>query len=109
MDSFCLYGDQAWQRIAYDELLTVAKQTGMLYATPENSGCEGVYVEVARWNDRARQWQRFAFDKFFDGDVDGETAWQTCERVAAEINAASGCRHVTWVHALPNYESEVAA
>ena len=99
---FTLYGD-TWRNMSYHELLALAEDTGMLHARAEDSGCEGVYVEVARWNDKARQWQRFAFEKFFDGDVEGETAWQRAEWIAAKVNHASKVHHVTWIHTLPNY------
>lgn len=58
-----------------------------LWARAEQSGCEGCYVEVAKWNAGSQRWERFAFEKFFGGEMwDGLNAEETAMRVAAIIN-----------------------
>lgn len=105
LDSFALYGE-VWNGVSFEELLEQAKQDGMLLARAEESGCEGCYVEVARWNDGARQWQRYAFLKCFGGEdgIDDGGACETAERIAASINDAAGRpRYPSLIHNMPNY------
>ena len=61
-----------------------------LYARAEYSGCEGCYVEIAKWNRHTNSYQKFAFLKFFSGEV-----WRDLHedliaaRIAAMINLLS--------------------
>jgi hypothetical protein len=106
-ERFSLYGE-VWNGIDYPALLEQAKETGLL-ARAEDSGCEGCYVEVARWNDDARQWQRYAFLKCFGGEdgIDGSSR-ETADRIAAAINAPAG-RYASLIHNMPNYAAAAAA
>jgi len=103
MTSFGVYGSE-WKRgMSLLELYSVA-ETGELHARAEDSGSEGVYVEVARWCHKRSDWFRFAFAKYLGGEDGHESdPWQLAEWTAAKINAASKNRHVAWVHSLDNY------
>lgn len=82
---------------------------GDLMARAEESGCEGCYIEVARWNDKLRQWQRFAFEKVFGGEEggqDGESARDAAIRIANRINQAHGVDFVPLIHTLPSWEEK---
>ena len=103
--------------ITLDELLVLAKD-GELVARAENSGSEGCYVEVARWNPNPEtgpaQWQRYAFEKVFGGEIErldpkkyglfpGELdADATAEVLAGMINMA-GWKHHSLIHTLPTW------
>lgn len=60
-----------------------------IFARAENSGSEGYYVEIAKWHPKAKQWQKFAFQKFLGGEVWRDLgALETAVRVAAMVNLA---------------------
>ncbi len=104
--SFNFYGGSSRAWSLKDMLAESAK--GMLLARAEQSGCEGCYIEVAKWNETAKKWQRYAFEKVFGGE-DGkepETATATAERIAKEINAAGNVEHGSFIHGLENYEEK---
>ncbi|KXS55129.1 MAG: hypothetical protein AWU57_475 [Marinobacter sp. T13-3] len=61
-------------------LAELANHDGTL-ARVEESGSEGFYVEVARWDAAADQWARYAFLKVFDST--------TAQALADQINANS--------------------
>ena len=46
---------------------------GEFFVRAENSGSEGCYVEVARWNWDACRWQKFAFLKCLGGELGGDS------------------------------------
>ena len=62
---FYRYGPCTLPSVTWDDLIALAKE-GEITARAENSGCEGVYVEVARWAGLG--WTRFCHYKFFEGD-----------------------------------------
>lgn len=115
--SFNHYGSSmALRHIPLADLLKAA-EAGDVFARSEDSGCEGVYVEVAKWNGRTNRWERFVFDKLFGGeDLTPEeqdaappgderlSAWATADRVTARINAASRQGYVALVHHFPDYK-----
>lgn len=104
MDSFCRYGGNG-DSITLDELKQLQRETGSLFAHAENSGCEGCYVEVARYNNAANCWQRFAFLKCFGGEHasnEDASAEETARLFAAEISPRA-CD--SFIHSLPNYEA----
>ncbi len=89
--SFALYRDTpsilfSSKRVWLRQLCRVKN----IMARAENSGCEGIYVEVAKWNFHSNRWERFAFHKFFGGELwEDLSAVQTAVRVAAIINRAA--------------------
>ena len=103
------------------DLLEVQTQDDSLIARAEFSGSEGCYVEVCRWDEKARRFGRYAFLKCFGGEI-GEhtdelkTAMGTALEIATAINMgmldpqiAAADRH-SWaaasravVHSLPVY------
>lgn len=89
---FCLYGDNCFARITLAELATLQRESGGdLWARGEDSGCEGSYCEVARWNYETERWEKFAFAKFhgFDHPTRPElNCDEAADFVAAEINEA---------------------
>lgn len=105
------YGDTAICRdFTHAQLLAIAKQTGCVLARAEYSGCEGCYIETARWSNDRRRWERFTFEKVFGGEhpSESEDAHVSCLATAIkfvdEINAAADTAHVGFIHNLPNWE-----
>jgi hypothetical protein len=90
------YGQEAFDGIAFDELLAEQKRELCYWARVENSGSEGIYLEVACWNDRTHCWQRYAFLKF-ENNKDRQP-----HHLAKEINAHCGS-HMSVIHVMPNY------
>ncbi len=111
--NFSLYSlpEQVAGTITMEQLCELASK-GEVFARAENSGCEGCYVEVARWNQEANEWQRFCFEKVFGGEDlkldqqigdDACGAESTAERIANRINAISRHSHVALVHHFPTW------
>lgn len=112
--AYSLYtaGDGPMGSITLDELKAENAKTGLLLARAENSGCEGCYVEVAKWNTETDRWERYAFEKYFGGehpsevDDDRVSCFTTAEKFAAEINNANrGGEYNSLIHAMPTYGS----
>jgi hypothetical protein len=89
--------------ISHKSLLELAKKK-CLWARAENSGSEGCYCEIARWNEKSEAWERYCFEKFFGNDK--ETCWEEASRYADEINAVAGTDAISVIHRLPNYSGE---
>lgn len=104
------------------ELIKGVQESGSdhgLVARAEDSGCEGCYVEVARWNPNAKQWQRYAFLKVFGGedltleeqDVAEKRdnlalgSVQTAIRIASHINASFDGDEARFIHTFPDWRS----
>jgi len=98
---FILYGD--YKSIPLSEF----KNTSHCYARVENSGCEGYYVEVARWNEDINKWQRYAFAKFLGGEI------PDCDGLTCATNVVSSLNE-RWndestfdvIHNLDNWKSK---
>ena len=73
---------------------------GDLWARAEDSGCEGCYCEVARWDKENRRWSRYAFEKYF-GD-EHHTGWQLANAAAGAINGGRE-DDLVLIHSMPNY------
>lgn len=97
-DHFCLYGAQHGS-IDFAALLELQRETHELFARAENSGSEGTYAEVARWNHSARQWQRYAFLNCFGTDT--ENSMEEATRYVDQINALQ--HNCGFIHTLPQY------
>ena len=68
-----------------------------LFARAEDSGSEGCYVEIAKWNRHSRRYERFAHAKFFGGELWQESSAETtAARVATMINLAS-CSDIPFI------------
>ena len=70
--SFTLYGD-GYSSIVVSELMKI---DGECIAKLEDSGSEGHYCEIARWNPKTQKYYRYAFAKFLGGEIldwDGKT------------------------------------
>jgi len=104
--------------ITHAELLDEARaHDGDFWAHAEDSGCEGTYIEVARWQDGPGdtwgRWCRYCFLKVFGGelptlacDPDSDlNGHGTALAMADEINAASGTRAAAIIHNFPKWES----
>jgi hypothetical protein len=96
--NFCLYG-KICGSISMKEIKKL-KNDFSIFARAEYSGAEGCYCEVARWNEEKRVYQRFAFVKFFDGDLGGNSALDCAKQTAEYIN---GNDDYTIIHHLENY------
>ena len=103
---FCVYGSATSPSpgVTLEELLDLAA-SGDLLARVENSGSEGLYVEVARWkygeDCHSGAWHRYAFRKCLGGEPSG--ALQDAQCLADTINAASGAGLTSLVHKLPDW------
>jgi len=84
---FSLYSQLAFEFVSSDTLI----KDSDCVARVEQSGSEGFYVEVAKWNEDYQQWMRHAFKKFFQQEA--AKLW------AARINATN--EMVQIFHTLP--------
>ena len=101
--SFNLYS-QPWKDVSLADLIA----DPMTCAEAAFSGSEGCYCEVAKWSESRNRYERFAFAKFFDGDVEGKTAYQIASELAVKITESKGFHG--FIHTLPEYsEEEVVA
>lgn len=112
LEAFAMYGLSVPTR-SLDALLVEQWEHGMLLARAEESGAEGCYVEVARYNTTTDTWQRYAFAKCLGGEHPDEPdakAIRTADLFAAEINTASNMPS-DWrpplIHRMPNYEGKI--
>ncbi len=96
---FCIYGSGKLEHITLDEL----KQDSDIQAEAVESGCEGTYVEIAKWCHEKNKWFRYAFCKFLGGedgtDRDGK---EIAEDIALQINGR--CRQ-GFVHNMEDWET----
>lgn len=93
--SFTLYGETSG-RISASQLRIISD----CQAETADSGCEGTYCEVARWNERTQRWERFAFEKFFGNDEMSE--YEEASMYTEYINRGSVSQG--FVHSMSNYE-----
>ena len=105
---FCAYGDVLGEGWTLAELVEYQKDSGTLFARAENSGCEGCYCEVARWNMTAHRFERFCFLKCFGGEWSEEidSSRQTAAKFAEAINSAAGHAGLCVVHVMPQYSGD---
>lgn len=114
MTSFMQYG-AGGRNISLASLIEESRSEGLLVARAEFSGCEGCYVEVAKWNTGSQRYERYAFEKVFGGEhpsEDGEagrvvSAAKTAQLFCNEINGAGAGvdDYMPIVHSMPNYEA----
>lgn len=99
--------DLCGKRMLPDMTLAQLLRTPDLIARAEQSGCEACYVEVARWSCLRSRWERFAFEKFFGGEIWPDLGQnETCEKLAKIINDRSDvCGTVAFIHNLPSFNS----
>lgn len=100
---YCIYG-KSFEYLEHAALCEHNQANGDLLARAENSGCEGCYVEVARWSFKRNRWERYCFIKILKGDDPERPDWpneKVAEHYAAEINAAAEWR-VPLIHNLPD-------
>ncbi len=76
----------------------------------KGAGSEACYIEIARWNFDTDEWQRYAFEKLFGGEIPGfpdDNDVTACQRVADQINAAAPryLRHTGLIHSFKNFEA----
>ena len=106
-----LYGS-GMRGIPLDKLLEFQRETDLLTARAEDSGCEGCYVEVAIWNSECKHYERLCFAKVFGGEHPGQPdadAVATAEAFASAINAAGFCgTHPPIIHRMPDYAGSLA-
>ena len=112
---FAAYSDIMGEGFTLAELVEFQAREGTLFANAENSGSEGCYCEVARWNMESQRFERFAFLKCFGGEYRGEKnsnrgdsvlkATETAARFAAAINSATD-RNLCIVHLMPAYSGD---
>lgn len=104
---FKIYG-KSFESVTLGDLLAHQAENGDLWANAENSGCEGHYCEVARWNTNNHRFERFAFCKFFGGEMPRNRkadARATAEKATALINATIRDR-LSVVHVMPDFSGE---
>jgi hypothetical protein len=101
---FTKYGFEGFSGISFEAILAQQKETGDLLARAEDSGSEGCYCEIAIWNHATYRFERFAFEKFHGGEIEGKSAEEIAEHCAAQVNAAGymGARSGL-IHSLPNH------
>jgi hypothetical protein len=115
---FATYTEAGGGHIHIDALLELAK-SGDIVARAEDSGCEGCYVEVARWKQgkdcHTGTWHRYCFHKLFGGEdlhpdtqdhatKEEMTSYATAGRIAARINRQAGTERLALIHGFPNWE-----
>ncbi len=71
----------------------------MLWARVESSGSEGIYVEVAKWNEKSHQWQRWAFCKFENAKD------PKAHKVAKQINSGM-FPWMSVIHIMPQWDGD---
>lgn len=111
---FCTYGN--WTRpmdyLSLEDLVNHNLEHQDLWARVEFSGSESCYVEVARWNNTANRWERYAFCKMMDVEIEDESADYTDdeakgERICELINLDT---RFSFIHSLPTWqEAEVTS
>ena len=100
---FSRYGDTR-QHLTITELMAINRTSrGELYARAEDSGCEGSYCEVARWDEATQRWGRYAFKKFFPDEH--HSCWQKAQWAAGAINCGD---EAVLIHSMPDYEGKKA-
>ncbi len=77
--SFSQYGEEC-NHIKVSELIKIKDEC---IARVENSGSEGIYCEIARWNPKTQKYQRFAFAKFLGGEI-LDWDYKTCAKNVTE-------------------------
>jgi hypothetical protein len=103
---FATYGD-GFRHLSLEDLVRHQREEDDLLARAEYSGCESVYVEVARWSAAKKRWCRYCFlkllDVAFEGDCNSEL--ELAETIAGMINAATDTQAAdrVFVHRLPNF------
>ena len=106
--TFSRYTPAAVQRLQPHVTLRQILRVPDLIARAEHSGSEACYVEVARWSALRQRWERFAFEKFFGGELwRNLNAGDTCERLADIINRRAGTHRCSFIHNLPSFNTPV--
>lgn len=110
MIHYTRYSDKG-ESINHKELCELNQKTQDYLARAENSGCEGCYVEIARWSYDRLHWERFAFMKFLGGEDRDREDWAVdvlAEFYTDEINNAAGPgqRHLALIHKLPDWKPD---
>lgn len=83
--------------------LVELRRTAGVVARVENSGCEGYFVEIARWSDKNTRWEKFAFNKFLGGEIcEDDNALKTAEKVRDLINGTDQQENI--FHMMPSWE-----
>ena len=81
--SFTPYGENSFASITVSELMKIK---GECIARTENSGSEGYYCEIARWNPKIRKYQRFAHHKFLGGEIPDNDGLTCATKVTDVLN-----------------------
>lgn len=92
MIRYAYYGNSKMSGIEHEALCEHNREHGDLLARAENSGCEGCYVEVARWSEKRQRWERFCHIKFLGGEDRTREDWpadRLARHYAVEINEAA--------------------
>lgn len=102
---FSRYGTHGSESISLADVLKLKDVEG-IFARAENSGAEGIYVEVAIWNDTMGQFEAFCFEKLLGGEF-GSGENDPAE-VAQAIADLIGMPDKDWplIHRMPRYEGE---
>jgi hypothetical protein len=78
---FAQYGKLGFGSLSIDDLLKLN-----CIARTEDSGSEGCYCEIARWNIKEKKFQRFAFCKFLGGEIENQDAFGCADHVTNLLN-----------------------
>jgi hypothetical protein len=107
---FAIYGAAGSRSISLDEIVAEQQADQMLFAHAEDSGCESCYVEVAKWSNSRKRWERYAFCKCLDYRLpempdasDEDTAIEAARRINEPCYTEG---RASVVHTLPNCEPE---
>lgn len=92
--------------LSWDYLIGFSTDDEPLLARAENSGSESCYVEVVRWSNERRRWERFAFAKAMDlrrPDHGGMTDTELARHLAEVLNKQLGTSESVVFHMLPTW------
>ena len=97
--NFMSYGSQK-----YIDLNTLKKVEGCIART-EDSGSEGYYTEIARWNPKVNKFQKYAFCKFLGGEIEDTNDLTCANKVTEELNKVWG-ENNSLIHYLESWSGE---
>ena len=102
---FSQYECGGFRHETLESIIALQTDTMDLFAHAENSGSEGCYVEIARWSYTRQRWERFAFCKLFNEEIEGLSAVDAAKKIAAQINGVYP-EESAIVHRMPSWQAD---
>lgn len=102
---FARYDNLPLDGISLAELLLMKAAGKGMFARVENSGSEGIYIEVAIWNGRTQRLERFCFIKLLGGEFEtgGDHSPDEVARAIAKIIGLAD-EDDPIIHRMPSYK-----